>query len=169
MAAKVQSATTIARPVEDVFHFVLDLDQHPTDPGVESVVKSPKGPTGPGTTFRFTHANGRQTTMRFTAVEPSRRIRFEGIVGPLKPVGDVNFAPKDGQTRLTVQVAPNPARPLKLLSPLVNRIGQRVWDQRLARIKAALEAPPPEASDRAVGSIPFRSLRHDDRPNAEGR
>ena len=169
MAAKVQSATTIARPVEDVFQFVLDLDQHPTDPGVESVVKSPMGPTGPGTTFRFTHANGRQTTMRFTAVEPSRRIGFEGIVGPLKPVGDMNFAPKDGQTRLTVQVAPNPARPLKLLSPLVNRIGQRVWDQRLARIKAALEAPPPEASDRTTGSIPFRSLRHDDRPNAEGR
>ena len=143
MAAKVQSATTIARPVEDVFQFVLDLDQHPTDPGVESVVKSPKGPTGPGTTFRFTHANGRQTTMRFTAVEPSRRIGFEAIVRPLMPVGDMNFAPKDGHTRRPVQ--------------------------RLARIKAALEAPPLEASDRAVGSIPFRSLRHDDRPNAEGR
>ena len=143
MAAKIHSATTIARPVEDVFQFLLDLDQHPSDPGVESVVKSPNGPTAPGTTLRFTHAKGRQTTMRFTAVEPTRRIGFEANVGPLRPVGDFNFAPNDGQTRLTVQVAPNPARPLKLLSPLVNRIGQRVWDQRLARIKAALEAPAP--------------------------
>ena len=143
MAAKIQSATTIARPVEDVFQFLLDLDQHPTDPGVESVVKSPDGPTGPGTTLRFTHAKGRQTTMRFTAVEPSRRIGFEGNVGPLKPVGDFTCTPNDGHTRLTVHVAPNPARPLKLLSPLVSRIGQRVWDQRLARIKAALEARTP--------------------------
>ena len=143
MAAKIDSATTIARPVEDVFQFLLDLDQHPSDPGVESVVKSPNGPTAPGTTLRFTHAKGRQTTMRFTAVEPTRRIGFEANLGPLRPVGDFNFAPNDGQTRLTVHVAPNPARPLKLLSPLVNRIGQRVWDQRLARIKAALEAPAP--------------------------
>jgi uncharacterized protein YndB with AHSA1/START domain len=143
MAAKIQSATTIARPLEDVFQFLLDLDQHPSDPGVESVVKSPNGPTGPGTTLRFTHAKGRQTTMRFTTVEPGRRIGFEGNVGPLKPVGDFSLPPKDGQTRLTVEVAPNPARALKLLSPLVNRIGQRVWDQRLARIKAVLEAPAP--------------------------
>jgi uncharacterized protein YndB with AHSA1/START domain len=106
VAAKIRSATTIARPVDDVFQFLLELDQHPTDPGVESAVKSPNGPTGPGTTLRFTHAKGRQTTMRFTAVEPGRRIGFEGNVGPLKPVGDFNFAPKDGQTRLTVQVAP---------------------------------------------------------------
>ena len=143
MAATIQSATTIARPVEDVFQFLLDLDQHPTEAGIESVVKSPQGPTGPGTTLRFTHAKGRQTTMRFTAVEPSRRIGFEGSVGPLKPAGDFNFASKDGQTTLTVQVAPNPVRPLTLLSPLVNRIGQRVWDHRLARIKSALEGPAP--------------------------
>jgi uncharacterized protein YndB with AHSA1/START domain len=141
MAAKIESATTIARPVKDVFQFLLDLDQHPTDPGVESVAKFPTGPTGPGTTLRFTHAKGRQTTMRFTAVEPSRRIGFEGQVGPLKPAGAFNLAPTDGQARLTVQLAPNPSGPLKLLTPLVNRIGQRVWDQRLAHIKTALEAP----------------------------
>ena len=140
MAAKIESETTIARPIEDVFQFVLDLDQHPSDPGVESVVKSPNGPTGPGTTLRFTHAKGKETTMRFTAVEPGRRIGFEGKVGPLKPAGDFNFAQANGQTRLMVRVAPNPAGPLKLLFPLVNRIGQRVWDKRLARIKAALEA-----------------------------
>jgi uncharacterized protein YndB with AHSA1/START domain len=141
MAARIESETTIARPVEDVFQFVLELDRHPSDPGVESVVKSPTGATGPGTTLRFTQANGRQTTMRFTAVEPSRRIGFDGKVGPLNPAGDFHFAQANGQTRLTVRVAPNPAGPLRLLSPLVNRIGQRVWDRRLARMKAALESP----------------------------
>lgn len=143
MGAKIHSATTIARPVEDVFQFLLDLDQHPTDPGVESVAKYPTGPTGPGTTFRFRHAKGRETTMRFTAVEPGRRIGFEGKVGPLEPAGDFDLAHGEGQTTLTVRVAPNPTGPLKLLSPLVNHIGQRVWDQRLAAIKASLEPPAP--------------------------
>jgi Polyketide cyclase / dehydrase and lipid transport len=139
MAAEIHSATTIARPVEDVFQFLLDLDQHPTDPGVESVVKSPNGPSGPGTTLRFAHGKGRETIMRFTTVDPGRRIGFEGRVGPLRPVGDFSFARDAGRTRLTVRVAPNPAAPLKLLSPLVNRVGQRAWDHRLERIKAALE------------------------------
>jgi len=51
--AKMNSEATIARPVEDVFRFFLDLeDSAPkTDPSVESVVKTPDGPTGPGTTF----------------------------------------------------------------------------------------------------------------------
>ena len=141
MAAKIESGTTIARPIGDVFQFVLDLDLHPSDPGIESVVKSPNGPTGPGTTLRFTHSKGKQTTMRFTAVEPCRRIGFDGKVGPLKPAGDFHFAQAGGQTRLMVRVAPNPPVALKPLFPLVNRIGRSVWDARLARIKAALEAP----------------------------
>ena len=37
---------------------------------------------------------------------------------------------------------PNPAGPCKLLSPLFTYEGQRVWSERLARAKAALEASP---------------------------
>ena len=86
MAARIESTTTIARPVDDVFQFLLHLDEHPTDAGVESVARTPDGPVGPGTTLRFNHGNGRETTMRFTSVEPNRRIGFEGHVGPLRPV-----------------------------------------------------------------------------------
>jgi uncharacterized protein YndB with AHSA1/START domain len=140
MAAHIQSTTSIARPVDDVFEYLLNLDLHPpTDPNVESVTRTPDGPTGPGTTLRFNHRNGKVTIMRFTAVEPGRRIGFEGKVGPLKPAGDFQLAHVGGQTTLTVRVTPNPAAPLRMLSPVVNRIGQRVWDQRLEHIKAALE------------------------------
>ena len=139
MKAEIQSATMIARPVEDVFQFLLDLDRHPTDPGIAAVVKSPSGPTAPGTTFRFRHDNGRETTMRFTAVEPSRRIGFESIVGPLRPVGELALEGADGRTRLSVRVTPNPVGAFKLLTPLVHRKGRRVWDARLARLKTALE------------------------------
>jgi catechol 2,3-dioxygenase-like lactoylglutathione lyase family enzyme len=33
-----------------------------------------------------------------------------------------------------------PVGPLKLLSPLLARVGQRIWDQRLARTKTLLES-----------------------------
>jgi len=141
MSPTVHSATTIARPVEDVFQFLLDLDKNASDPGVESVAKTPTGPTVPGTTFRFDHGRGRETTMRFTAIEPNRTIEFRGEVGPLRPAGDFSLERADGQTRLAVRVAPNPSGALKLVSPIVNRIGRRVWDKRLARIKEALEGP----------------------------
>ena len=46
---------TIVRPVEEVFGFSLALDEHApkVDPSAGSVVKSPEGSAGPGTTFRF--------------------------------------------------------------------------------------------------------------------
>lgn len=48
----------------------------------------------------------------------------------------------DGGTRLSVRINElNPVGPLKLLSPLLARIGQRIWDARLERIKDALQAP----------------------------
>jgi hypothetical protein len=43
---------------------------------------------------------------------------------------------------VTVRLNPNPIGPLKLLSPVFARIGERVWDQRLARLKDALERSP---------------------------
>jgi uncharacterized protein YndB with AHSA1/START domain len=136
---------TIARPVEEVYRHFLELDQNATDPDVESVVKEPSGSTGPGTTFRFRHkvrGRIRETTMRFVSLEPNQRIEFEGDVGPVRPKGVFTFDQTNGGTRLSVRIDElNPVGPLKLLSPLLARIGQRIWDARLERIKAALEAP----------------------------
>lgn len=141
--AKVQSTLTVARPVEVVYRHFLELDQHPTDPDVESVVKRPAGPTGPGTTFRFRHKRGRkirETTMRFTSLEANRSIVFEGDVGPVRPKGTFTFGQTDGATTLSVRIDDlNPVGPLKLLSPILARAGQRIWDRRLAQIKTLLE------------------------------
>ena len=147
---------TIARPVEDVFQYLLDLDQHPSDRGVESVVKTPTGPTGPGTTFRFTHANGRETSTRFTAVEPSRRIGFEGRVGPLRPVGAFTFAQTDGLTIQTVTVATGPfgrARRYPRAGPhRPARLGPQAREHQ-----AALEDPVLDSVVSPAGSRPDRS------------
>jgi hypothetical protein len=144
--ARMQTTVMIARPVEEVFHFFLALDENApkVDPSSGSVVKSPEGPAGPGTTFRFqqqTLGKVRETTTRFTGVEPNRRIDFEAEIGPMRPKCDLTFEQADEGTRVTFRGDSNPIGPLKLLNPLFNRKGQQMWGQRLARVKTVLEAP----------------------------
>ena len=143
---QIESTVTIARPRAEVFSYFLALDENvpKTNPDVEYFVKTAEGSTGVGTTFR---ARGkalgkvRDTTMRFTGIVPNEEIRFEAEVGPLRPKGAFTFDQTDGGTTVTLRGDPNPVGVFKLLSPLFGRIGQRVWDERLARAKATLEKP----------------------------
>jgi uncharacterized membrane protein len=147
--AKVESTVRIARPVAEIFRFFLDLDKNArmTDSNVESVVKTPEGPTGAGTTFRFRQkalGKVRETTTTFISLEPNRKIEMEVRLGPLRPRGSITFDQANGRTTVVVRLSPNPVGPLKLLSPVFARIGQKVWDKRLARLKAALESSAPD-------------------------
>jgi uncharacterized protein YndB with AHSA1/START domain len=142
--AKMEFTVTIARPVEEVFGFFLALDENApkVDPSAGSVVKSPEGPAGPGTTFRFrqqTLGKVRETTTRFMGVEPNKKIEFEAEIGPMRPKASLTFEQADGGTRVTFRGDSNPIGPLKLLNPVFNRKGQQVWGQRLARVKTVLE------------------------------
>jgi uncharacterized protein YndB with AHSA1/START domain len=144
VAGKIECTVTIARPCADVFDYFLNPDQYVAkgNPEVESVVRSPEGPTQPGTTFLFRHiGRPRETRSRFTAVVPDREIRFDGEVGPLRPTCLLTFAPTAGGTKVRLQADPNPIGPLKVLSPLIKRKGERLWAERLQRSKVALESP----------------------------
>lgn len=116
--AKIESTVTIARPVEDVFRFVLALEENAPkmDPGVESVVKTSHGPTGAGTTFRFRQkmlGRRRETTTRFISVEPNREIEFEARLGPIEPKAVLTFEQTDEGTRVTFRRA-QPGRPVQV-------------------------------------------------------
>jgi uncharacterized membrane protein len=142
-----ESTVIIERPVEEVFGFVVDLTNVPTaDPSVRSVEKTSEGPIDAGTTFLMRQESPplgkvREASVRYTAVEPNRNIEFEAMVGPIAPTASLTFEPADGATRVTFRGEPNPAGPLKVISPLISRQGQRMWDKRLARLKSTLEAP----------------------------
>jgi len=54
-----ETSIFIARPVENVFQFLLNPDQSAPkmDPAGSFVAKTPAGPPGPGTTFVFRQRN----------------------------------------------------------------------------------------------------------------
>jgi uncharacterized protein YndB with AHSA1/START domain len=148
--AKMESTVVIGRPVEEVFGFFLAIDENASkvDPSVGrgSVVKTPDGPPGPGTTFTFSQQSLgkiRKTTTRFTSVEPNQKIEFDAEIGPMRPKCDLTFEQSEGGTRVTFRGDSNPPGPFKLLSPLLNRKGQQVWSQKLARMKTVLESSAP--------------------------
>jgi hypothetical protein len=144
--ASLESVVTISRPVEDVYRFFFEFEKNAASLGIKSVVKEPEGPTGVGTTFHLRDEVGRkvrESTTRFTSLDPNRKIGFDGKVGPLRPEGAYIFESAPGGTRLTVRADPNPIGLLKIASPLAVLIGKRIWAKRLLRIKQVLETSGP--------------------------
>ena len=144
--ARMHSVVTIERPVQEVFGFLLALEENArkTDPSVQSVIKRPTGLTRPGTTFRIRqHSLGKQreTVTRFTGIEPDRTIEFEAVIGPMRPKCSLTFVPTGEGTRVTFAGDSRPIGPLKLFTPVFNRKGQQAWGERLTRIKTVLEEP----------------------------
>jgi uncharacterized membrane protein len=97
-----QHSVSIRRPVEEVFAFVADgenamrwrpgvLDaSHQSGEGVGAIYR--QGVKGPG---------GRRIAADYeiTAFEPSRRIAFRAIAGPIRPTGEYRFSTEgDGTT-----------------------------------------------------------------------
>ena len=141
------STVRIDRPVEEVFGFVADLTNVVSmDPSVKSVQKTSQGPIGAGSTFRIRQraphlGKSRDASVRYTTVKPNRKIEFKAKVGPNSPTAKLTFERVDGGTRVRFRGEPNLGGPLKVLSSLSTRQGQRIWDKRLARLKRTLEAP----------------------------
>jgi len=134
----------INRPVEAVYDYFANPDKNiaRATPDIESVERLSPGPTAPGSSFRFVHAGGpvRESISRFTVVQPPRELQFEGVVGALRPWNQLTFDAADGVTTVRFAGKANPTGPLRLLVPLISIMGRRLWRERLAKAKAALEA-----------------------------
>ncbi len=146
MAPTIHASTTINRPVEEVFAYVLDHERNGPEwaPDLVSVEKTTPGPVGAGTTFKQQQkvmGIRRATTLTFVAVEPTSRIEVEAQLGPVAPTMTATFEKSGDGTRVTFQGEPNPKGPLKLLAPVVAKQGQRLWDARVVRLAEVLEAP----------------------------
>lgn len=142
-AIQIESTILIARPVEVVFPFLLDLEQSAaTDPDLVLVQKTSPGPIGVGTTYVLRQRiQGwlRESTTRYIGIEPNRSIAFEADLGPIAVRASITFVSVERGTRVTFRGSGTPRGALKLFSRRFQRIGQRAWDERLAHVKAAIE------------------------------
>jgi uncharacterized protein YndB with AHSA1/START domain len=144
--AGMQTSIMIARPVEEVFQFLLNPKESAPkmDPdGGGLVLMTPDAPPGPDTTFVFRQqVFGRttETKTHLTAVEPNDRIEFDAEIGPMRPRCSLAFERIGDGTQVTFRGDSNPPGALKVLTPLMDRMGEKNWTQRLARMKEVLES-----------------------------
>jgi len=82
------------------------------------------------------------TSYEITEHEPPRRSAFQGIAGPVRPVGTITLeALKDGsRTRLTLEFDLVGHGLGKLFAPLARKQARREIEQTHARLKARLES-----------------------------
>ncbi len=144
-----ECATTIARPPDEVFKDVVDLENSRYfDPGVESVRRTTPGHIGAGTRYQFRepipprgHIGSASAT--YTAIEPGKRAVFDFEVGTLRGEGSFDFAGAGSGTRVMFRGSLRPPWPMRVLAPVMARQGRRTWDVRLRCIKNWIEAGAP--------------------------
>lgn len=141
--ARIHGEIVIARPVEEVFDFVADERNEPKyNPQMTRVDKTTAGPIGVGSRFEAeTRTRGAATTMtiQFTEFERPRRLASLTRLSPMDIAGLVTFQPTAEGTLLRWDWDLRPRGFMKLLSPLVARMGRRQEETNWANLKRYLE------------------------------
>jgi Polyketide cyclase / dehydrase and lipid transport len=81
------NVVVIARPREEVFAFLADLENVPTwNPAIEVTWKTSSSAVGVGTTYRQVRAwpKRNEETIEVTVFEPPHRLMVEGQIGPFR-------------------------------------------------------------------------------------
>jgi len=146
--ARIDGEIVINRPVEEVFDFAADERNEPRyNPRMLSSEMLSPGPVGLGSRFRAVmRSRPRRTTMttQFTGYQRPRRLALRSHLSAMEIHGSLTFDPVPGGTRMRWSWEVEPHGPLKLMSPLVARVGARqeraIWTG-LKRLLEAKEAP----------------------------
>jgi uncharacterized protein YndB with AHSA1/START domain len=100
-----ESSVTIARPIDNVFGYLLDGERCPEwRPGVVGI-RRVSGNGGVGTTYEQTVRGPMGRSIRadyaITVHEPPSRIEFQTLTGPVRPHGTYVLAAAGGGTHVT--------------------------------------------------------------------
>lgn len=144
---RMQGSTTIARPVEDVFDFVADERNEPRyNPQMVRVDKITSGPIGPGTRWAATvRSRGRPVDMEIEVTDFTRPHRLGSAthLSTAEIRGALTFEPAAAGTRMTWTWDFRPRGLLRLMGPVIGRVGRRQEEAIWAGLKRHLEATPP--------------------------
>jgi uncharacterized protein YndB with AHSA1/START domain len=147
--AYIEGEIVIKQPVETVFDFVADERNEPRfNPQMLRVEQTTPGPIGLGTRFRAGFSGrGRTVEMviEFTAFDRPRRLASSTRMSAMDVHGTLTFEPVPEGTRMRWSWELAPRGLLKLLTPVVARMGRRQEEAIWAGLKRVLEeqeAPP---------------------------
>ncbi len=140
--ASVSSSVSINQPVEKVFAYVVDVNNHKAwQAGILEAVISPAGPPALGSTYQYTSdVMGRkiQTQMQISAFEPNKKwaVKTVGVPTPVETVYD--FESSGAGTKLTVSMELTGGYP-KAAEAMVVQQMQKTMNEQGARIKQMVE------------------------------
>ena len=147
---RIEGEIVIKRPVEEVFDFVADERNEPRyNPHMRRAELISTGPIGLGTRFRAEMSRmGRATEMitEFTGYERPHRLASSTHLSAMEIEGSLIFDPVPEGTRMGWSWKLEPRGVLRLMSPLVARMGKRQEETIWANLKQLLErdaSPPP--------------------------
>ena len=139
----IEGEIAIARPPEAVFDFVADERNEPRfNPQMLSIEQLTPGPIGLGTRFRAKVASrGRlvKIVIEFTAFERPRRLASATRMSGMDIRGTLTFDPVPEGTRMRWHWELAPRGLLKLLTPLIARMGRQQEEAIWAGLKRVLE------------------------------
>ena len=141
---KVSATVTINRPIDEVFNFIKNLNNHANwQTGVlESRITS-EGEIGIGSTYKYiTQMMGRKisTTGEITTCDVNEGFKYRSTSGPFQIVGGYAFEMEDGNTMVTQQISADIEGFFRLAEPIVVRNVQRNIQNNLLTLKETMEA-----------------------------
>ena len=140
---RIKGEITIERPPEAVFDFVADERNEPRfNPQMLKAEQVTPGPIGPGTRFRAEVARrGRPLEMviEFTDFERPRRLSSSTRMSAMDIRGTLTFDPVPEGTLMRWRWELAPRDLVKLLTPLVARMGRRQEEAIWAGLERCLE------------------------------
>jgi uncharacterized membrane protein len=141
--AHAEESITIDRPVDEVFHFVLDGMNNPRwRPAVIDIQQVPGKPEGVGAVYKqgLKGPGGRRIDGDYEIVElrPNELIEFHVIAGPARPTGTYRFEPVGDTTHLTFTLHLESKGLAKLMDPMIAST-MRSEVATLTNLKAYLE------------------------------
>ena len=144
MNTRVEGEIVIHRPVEEVFNFVADERNEPRyNPRMLHAEQTSTGPVGLGTRFRAEmRSMGRTVAMTIenTGYERPWRLAVKTRLSNMDIEGNLSFDPVADGTRMRWLWDLKPHGALRLLTPLIARMGRRQEQTIWTSLKRVLEA-----------------------------
>jgi hypothetical protein len=144
--AHIEGEILIERSVEDVFDFVADERNEPSyNPRMRKVEKITPGPIAVGTKFSAeTRTMGRtaELTVEWTVYERPRRLASTTHTSTMEIEGALSFDAVPEGTRMRWTWELQTSGLLKLMAPLIVRMGQRQEKMIWTNLKDLLEEQP---------------------------